>query len=326
MDWRGKREIPEKTRRLAASSSAIPPCENPGVTLPGNEFGSPWWKASGLTSQPSLPSPSRLLVPCVGKKGLRHPNLEGRRQSSPGVYPASSGAGARYSRPRPRQRDNECVIFAGEWRSGKCEIRAHPRRGEKEEEITRKGATVAERLARSPPTNANRIQSPSASLDFRKWELFRMMPFVGGFSQGSPVSSAPSFRLCSIFNSITLIGSQDLAVKSRPNLFTHGARTKVARCPFESEEIWTALNIEVLRADDLAIEASMEQRRNEGAGETGDIRENSPTNGIVRHDSHMRKSGVNRPGMEPELPCWEASRLTAQSPWPHGLKMISSLA
>ncbi|KAJ8893765.1 hypothetical protein PR048_006365 [Dryococelus australis] len=39
------------------------------------------------------------------------------------------------------------------------------------------------------------------------------------------------------------------------------------------------------------IEGSMEQRRNERVGETGDHRENPLTNGIVRHDSHMRKSG-----------------------------------
>ncbi|KAJ8873928.1 hypothetical protein PR048_024765 [Dryococelus australis] len=48
------------------------------------------------------------------------------------------------------------------------------------------------------------------------------------------------------------------------------------------------------------IEVSMEQRRNERAGETGDLRENPPTNGMVRHDSHMRKSGVTRPEIEPE--------------------------
>ncbi|KAJ8887909.1 hypothetical protein PR048_007393 [Dryococelus australis] len=41
-----------------------------------------------------------------------------------------------------------------------------------------------------------------------KWESCRTMPFVGGFSRGS------------ILTSIALIGSQDLAVKSRPNLFT----------------------------------------------------------------------------------------------------------
>ncbi|KAJ8873410.1 hypothetical protein PR048_024226 [Dryococelus australis] len=48
------------------------------------------------------------------------------------------------------------------------------------------------------------------------------------------------------------------------------------------------------------IDVSMEQRRDERAEETGDPRgEDPPTNGIVRHDSHMRKSGVIRPRIEP---------------------------
>ncbi|KAJ8866466.1 hypothetical protein PR048_032309 [Dryococelus australis] len=37
----------------------------------------------------------------------------------------------------------------------------------------------------------------------------------------------------------------------------------------------------------------------EVAGETGDPQEVPPANGIVRHDSHTRKSGVTRPGIEP---------------------------
>ncbi|KAJ8896054.1 hypothetical protein PR048_001395 [Dryococelus australis] len=40
-------------------------------------------------------------------------------------------------------------------------------------------------------------------------------------------------------------------------------------------------------------------RRNAWAGETGDPRENPPTTGIVRHDSHLRKSGLTRPGLNP---------------------------
>ncbi|KAJ8882649.1 hypothetical protein PR048_014461 [Dryococelus australis] len=40
-----------------------------------------------------------------------------------------------------------------------------------------------------------------------------------------------------------------------------------------------------------AFVMNMEHRRNGGAGETGYPRENPPTNGIVRHDSHLRKSG-----------------------------------
>ncbi|KAJ8869326.1 hypothetical protein PR048_030901 [Dryococelus australis] len=42
--------------------------------------------------------------------------------------------------------------------------------------------------------------------------------------------------------------------------------------------------------------------RNERAGEMGDLRENPLTSGIVRHDSHMRKFGVTRPGIEPGWP------------------------
>ncbi|KAJ8889976.1 hypothetical protein PR048_009481 [Dryococelus australis] len=42
----GKREIPEKTRRLGVSPDTIPKCENPGVTRPGIEPGSPWWEGS----------------------------------------------------------------------------------------------------------------------------------------------------------------------------------------------------------------------------------------------------------------------------------------
>ncbi|KAJ8891812.1 hypothetical protein PR048_004366 [Dryococelus australis] len=82
-------------------------------------------------------------------------------------------------------------------------------------------AAVTERLTRSPPTKANRAQSPAGSPDFRMWESCRTMPSIGGFSRGSSISPAFSFLRCSILTSITLIGSQDLDVKSRPKPFTH---------------------------------------------------------------------------------------------------------
>ncbi|KAJ8878483.1 hypothetical protein PR048_019061 [Dryococelus australis] len=69
-----------------------------------------------------------------------------------------------------------------------------------------------------------------------------------------------------------------------------------------------------LRDSQRVIEVSMEQRRNERAGETGDPRENLPTNDIVPHDAHLRESGMSRPEIQPGLPWWEASRLTAQPP------------
>ncbi|KAJ8881182.1 hypothetical protein PR048_017655 [Dryococelus australis] len=63
----------------------------------------------------------------------------------------------------------------------------------------------------TPPTKANRAQSPAGSPDFRKWESCRKMPLVGGFSRCPPLPPTPSFRRRSILTSITLIGSQDLA-------------------------------------------------------------------------------------------------------------------
>ncbi|KAJ8875468.1 hypothetical protein PR048_023363 [Dryococelus australis] len=94
------------------------------------------------------------------------------------------------------------------------------------------GASVAERLARSPPTKAIQAPSPAGSPVFRMWESCRTMPLVGGLSRGYPASPAPPFWRCSILTPIALIGSEDLAVKSRPNIFTHSA-TKAAGLVFK---------------------------------------------------------------------------------------------
>ncbi|KAJ8872640.1 hypothetical protein PR048_026248 [Dryococelus australis] len=72
----------------------------------------------------------------------------------------------------------------------------------------------------------------------------------------------------------------------------------------------TARSCEPMRV----IEVGMERRGNEKVGENGRSRENPPTDSIVRHDSHLRKSGVTRPGFEPGSPWWETSMLTAQPP------------
>ncbi|KAJ8890887.1 hypothetical protein PR048_010396 [Dryococelus australis] len=78
------------------------------------------------------------------------------------------------------------------------------------ENLQEDGATVAKRLARSPPIKANRALSPPGSPDFCKWELCRAMPMVGGFFSGIAHFPAPSLRRRSIFTSTTLMGSQDL--------------------------------------------------------------------------------------------------------------------
>ncbi|KAJ8867700.1 hypothetical protein PR048_031503 [Dryococelus australis] len=93
--------------------------------------------------------------------------------------------------------------------------------GTRSDRRNRHGATVAERLTCSPPTKAILVQAPARSPGFLMWESCRTMSLIGGFSRGSPVSLAPSFRRCSILTSITNIGSQELDVNSRPNIFTH---------------------------------------------------------------------------------------------------------
>ncbi|KAJ8870995.1 hypothetical protein PR048_027298 [Dryococelus australis] len=83
--------------------------------------------------------------------------------------------------------------------------------------VRRDGAAVTTRL---PPCRT-RFRFPAGSLPvFRTWESCRTMPLVGGFSRGSPVPPAPSFRRCSILTSHHPHRISSLDVKSRPNLFT----------------------------------------------------------------------------------------------------------
>ncbi|KAJ8869039.1 hypothetical protein PR048_030590 [Dryococelus australis] len=106
------------------------------------------------------------------------------------------------------------------------------------------------------------------------------------------------------------IGSQDLVVKSRPNISTQQQRRSVTQSrAVQSERAWlhiyAAANGETTPAP-VDIWSSAGIKGWSGGG--GDPRENPPTNGIVRHDSHMRKSGVTRPGIEPGSPWWETTR------------------
>ncbi|KAJ8887837.1 hypothetical protein PR048_014055 [Dryococelus australis] len=57
--------------------------------------------------------------------------------------------------------------------------------------------------------------------DFCKFESCQTIPLIGGFTRGSPVP--PPFHSSTVPYSphFTLIVSQDIDVKSRPNLFTH---------------------------------------------------------------------------------------------------------
>ncbi|KAJ8872342.1 hypothetical protein PR048_025946, partial [Dryococelus australis] len=60
--------------------------------------------------------------------------------------------------------------------------------------------------------------------DFRKWESCRTMPLVGGFSRRYPIFPALALSGALLSPHFTLIGSENLDIKSRPNLFTHVVR------------------------------------------------------------------------------------------------------
>ncbi|KAJ8870360.1 hypothetical protein PR048_029381 [Dryococelus australis] len=84
------------------------------------------------------------------------------------------------------------------------------------------GAAESWWLVRSPPIKTNRVQSPAGSLPiFASGSRARRCCWSGGFIGDLQFPPALSFRRFSVLTSVPLIGSQDLAVKSRPNLFTH---------------------------------------------------------------------------------------------------------
>ncbi|KAJ8897293.1 hypothetical protein PR048_002639 [Dryococelus australis] len=70
-----------------------------------------------------------------------------------------------------------------------------------------------------------------------------------------------------------------------------------------SGEIWMALNIDALTVDEGEASARMK-----GWGKTGDPGENPQISGIVRHDSHMRKSGSG-PAENRARFAWEGGEL-----------------
>ncbi|KAJ8877817.1 hypothetical protein PR048_022275 [Dryococelus australis] len=102
-------------------------------------------------------------------------------------------------------------------------------------------ATVAERLARSPLTKANLVQSPSGSPDFRKWESCRTMPLVGGFSWGYPVSPTPSLRVHDVHtNKILSQGSRKCSLyREQPIQSSQGSLPRASSAVISSRKWFT---------------------------------------------------------------------------------------
>ncbi|KAJ8871800.1 hypothetical protein PR048_028140 [Dryococelus australis] len=154
-------------------------------------------------------------------------------------------------------------------------------------------SSVAEWLDYSHPAKSNRVRSPTELLsDFRKVGIVRRS---AGLSRGSPVS--PSLEFPALLHSHLISPSSALktsVVKSRPNI----SQLNSILLNFEYFSAFYVLEMdeENSLSPRRRIEVSMEQCRNERAGETGDTRENPPTSVIVRDDSRMRKSGSEPAG------------------------------
>ncbi|KAJ8867755.1 hypothetical protein PR048_031558 [Dryococelus australis] len=192
-------ESPENTRRLAASSSTISMCETPEATLLEIE-------------------PINGYLPCVFARLSQEGNDRARWWhwaivwEDPGSVPGPVIAVSVFRNHSLQTKDE---VDRARW------LRTtNPH-------VPTLNCTPANTFSDNRVvwiSAANLVQFPAGSPpDVRMWASCRTMLLVGGFSQGSLVCPALSFRRSSILTSITLIDSQDLAVTCHHTLFTHSA-------------------------------------------------------------------------------------------------------
>ncbi|KAJ8886417.1 hypothetical protein PR048_012628 [Dryococelus australis] len=188
------------------------------------------------------------------------------------------------------------------------------------------GAAVAERLARSPPTKANRFQSPAGSPDFRMWESCQTMLLVGSFLEDLPFPP-PLHYDTQPFASITLIGTQDLAL-----LYYGGdraaAETKSTLRNNKAPTILWGTSATLSKCENPGgrgweIELGSLWWETSGAAEECNGQGNPPANGNIRH---MFPICETQPGIEPGSLRWKKSSLIAMPPWLHLAYRFGSLS
>ncbi|KAJ8889185.1 hypothetical protein PR048_008680 [Dryococelus australis] len=81
----------------------------------------------------------------------------------------------------------------------------------------------------------------------------------------------------------------------------------------ESGYITVALDVEVLRADEGEVSRAWSSAGMQGRGKLKIHEKNTPSRGIVRHDSHVRKPLASPSGIEPGSSWWKAGRLTIRT-------------
>ncbi|KAJ8868663.1 hypothetical protein PR048_030202 [Dryococelus australis] len=197
-----------------------------GVTRPGIEFGSPWWKASRLTAQPP------------GVVGRLLPSQQGE----PGSIPRFSHVVGGFS----RESDTSPLSHSG-----------------------------------------------AAQYSRRFTAIGSQEPDWAGFLGDLPFT--PPALLHTHINNLTSALKTSMLRAAQISSLIHQGRD-VLRNVKEQDEQLSLLY--------MCNTWPQFPDRKERAGETGDPPENRPSNGIFRHDSHMRKSGVTQPGIEPGSPCF----------------------
>ncbi|KAJ8870424.1 hypothetical protein PR048_029446 [Dryococelus australis] len=165
---RGKREIIEKTRRKAASSSRIPTFENPGATPPGIEPGSPEWEElDGNLLTLSFPLPGDEDHSFI----LRLRNSTVMRSFAILLRLDTTSWGILYTTYRTSA-DKETF--------GTYTVYYDPAELS-EERIYTSAVSLLASLQGDPGSIPGRVTT-----DFRMWESCRTMPLIGRFSRDLP--------------------------------------------------------------------------------------------------------------------------------------------
>ncbi|KAJ8866589.1 hypothetical protein PR048_032448 [Dryococelus australis] len=144
----------------------------------------------------------------------------------------------------------------------------------------------------SPPSQANRILFPAGSLpDFRVRELCRTIPLAGGrvFLGISSFPTLLHYGAAPCTPRFTLIGSQDLDVRSRPKLFALPLILRSAHFLWRLRLHLTTGPEEQMRVS--RGEYGVAPERKNARGEMEDPRENLPTTDQMSVNGHVRMPG-----------------------------------
>ncbi|KAJ8890928.1 hypothetical protein PR048_010437 [Dryococelus australis] len=312
----GKREIPEKTLRPAASSGTIPTCENPGVARLGIEPGSSWWEANcSATAAPGFPCDRfsmytklilLLLLFIVGLQRTQY--LIGFARLWERVLRLTGNCvllkilywlGCRLVSRLPGADWRKAFHRVACKRRHSAGVRLHYGGGGVSSSHYGGGVSCSDD-AGDGVSSCNHGGGVSPS--HYGGSISCSDDAGGGVSScnhGSGVSSSQygggsddgrGAQVAGGGNSHSQDGGEDdLKRKSREKEIIKLTLPKFYF--FQDIPLPQADKARKLRQKDDAPEVGMERRWNVREGETGEPRENPPTNGIGRHDSHMRKSG-----------------------------------